>query len=273
MARTWAWGGKVVAGIGLTAALALAACGGARATPTPPPTPTRAATATTAATAARAATAPTGGAAARATRTATAAPNPAAVTGAYVNLQKLDSYHLDVTVSGLNRLLPVGLGDTLIYRIDYYKGNQRVQLVDSAGATQEYLKIGNKAYQVANGQATELPTLPLLLTLPDLLYPTLTAPGVTSFTAAGEERVNDRATTRYNGAGQLATLSSNPLLAAALAGASGEISGPVWIDRDGGFLVAGELKLTLAAPQPGTATLRFDTTRVNDPQAKPIALP
>lgn len=262
-------GGKAVAVIGLAVVLTLAACGGSRATPTPPPTPTPTATATATATA----TPPRAATAARVTRTATAAPNPVAVTGAYVNLQKLDSYHLDVTVSGLNRLLPVGLGDTLIYRIDYYKGNQRVRLVDSAGATQEYLKIGNKTYQVANGQATELPTPPLLLTLPDLLYPTLTAPGVTTFTAAGEERVNDRATTRYNGSGQLAGLSTNPLLAAALAGASGEISGPVWIDRDAGFLVAGELKLTLSAPQPGTVTWRFDTTNVNDPQAQPIALP
>ncbi len=204
----------------LALTVALAACGGAASTPTPtaaPPTatPTRAPTATTAPSPTRAAPVSPTGTAARATVTRAASPspvaaNPAAVTAAYANLQKLDSYHLDIVVSGLSKVIPFGLGDTLTYRIDYYKGNQRVQLVDGSGATQEFLKIGDRTYSIINGQAVELPTPPILLTLPDLLYSNLTAPGVTTFTAAGEERVNDRAATKYTGSGQLAGLAGNP---------------------------------------------------------------
>lgn len=265
----WARAGKPVALGVLAFTLALAGCGRTTSTPTPSPT----ATPTVAATPTRAATASPGGTVARATRTASPVANPAAVTAAYANLRKLDSYHLDMTVTGLSRLIPFGAGDTLTYRIDYYQGNQRVQLVDPSGATQEYLKIGNKTYSVIDGQATELPSPPLLLMLPDLLYSNLTAPGVTTFTMAGEERINDRATTKYDGSGQVAALASNPLLAPAVAGASGDIAGQVWVDREGGFLVASDLRLNLTAPQPGMTTLRLDTTKVNDPQAQPIELP
>ena len=288
-----AWGrsGHGRAGIllgGLVLALVLAACGGSAPTPTPTVAPTAIPTATTVptrppATATRAAAPAEGGGATRtatasratATRgTATAAvalrANPAAVTSAYTNLQRLPSYQLDITVTGLGALIPFGLGDNLTYRIEANGGNQRVQLIDGSGVTQEYYKIGNKTYLVVAGQSSEVP-VPILLTLPDLLYANLTAPGVTTFTAAGTEERNGRSATKYNGRGQLAGLAGNPLLAAALAGAAGEITGSIWIATTGDYLVAGDLNLSLTAPQPGTTRVRMDVTRVG--AVSPIELP
>src|SRR3712207_9397614 len=85
--------------------------------------------------------------------------------------------------------------------------------------------------------------MPLLFTLPDLLYLNLTSPGITTFTQAGSEQVNGRATTRYNGTGNLARLAANPLLAGALAGATGEIRATVWIDAQAGFLRSEERRV------------------------------
>jgi len=124
---------------------------------------------------------------------------------------------------------------------------------------------------VENGKATEISSLPLIYTLPDLLYGTLTAPGAMTFTAAGSEQVNDRSTTKYVGTGTLARLSSNPLLAVALAGASGDIAGSIWVDTRDSFLVAGDLSVSLAAPRTGTTKLRMDVTKVN--QIAPITVP
>jgi hypothetical protein len=280
----------MVAG-GLAIMIVLAACGGSAPTPTPTVAPTAIPTATTVPTrppatataiATRAAPAESGGV----TRTVTAAvgtatrggttatialpANPAAVTSAYTNLQRLDSYQLDIAVTGLGALIPFGLGDNLTYRIEANGGNQRVQLIDGSGATQEYYKIGNKTYLVVAGQSSEI-SAPILLTLPDLLYANLTAQGVTTFTAAGTEERNGRSTTRYNGRGQLAGLAGNPLLAAALASAAGEITGPIWIATPGDYLIAGDLNLNLTAPQPGTTRVRMDVTRIG--AVGPITLP
>ena len=275
----WRLSGAVTAGLMVLALMvALAACGGSPSTPTPTVAPTRAATARVepTRTATRVTPTRTGVAAPGSPRpsgTGTAAPvaNPAAVTSAYANLQRLDSYRLDITASGLNALIPFGVGDALTYKIEARGGNQRVTITDGAGGTQEAYRVGGKNYLVAAGQVTEVAALPLIFTLPELLYTNLTAPGATTFTAAGNERVNGRATTRYNGNGQLATLAGNPLLAAALGNARGEIAGTIWVDTSDNFLVAGDLQVNVAAPQPGTAKLRLDVTQVG--QVGPIELP
>jgi hypothetical protein len=119
--------------------------------------------------------------------------------------------------------------------------------------------------------ATEVSSLPLQFSLPELLYSTLTAPGAMTFTAAGNEQVNGRDTTKYNGTGQLTRLATNPLLALALAGATGDLSGPIWIDTREQFLVAGDIAVNVAAPRTGTTKLRMDVTQVN--QVAPITLP
>ena len=264
---------RVAAGLAL--GLLLAGCGRSNPTATPvPPT----ATATVAPTATQAATPipnvmPTPGATpGRAGATpGTPVANPAAVSAAYANLAKLDSYHLEIVVTDIGNLLQFGLGSKLSYSIDYSKGDQRIVIDDGTGTKQEAYKVGGKFYSVSNGVATETPSLPLIFTLPDLLYGTLTAPGAMTFTASGEERVNDRATTKYTGAGTLARLSANPMLALALGGATGDIAGPVWIDTRESFLVAGDLAVNITAPRTGTTKLRMDVTKVN--QGGAITLP
>lgn len=275
----WRVRGTVAGGLTVLALMVvLAACGGSPSTPTPTAAPTRAPTARVVPTrtATRGTPTRTGVATPGSPRpggTGTAAPvaNPAAVTSAYAALQRLDSYRLDITANGLNALIPFGVGDTLTYQIEARGGNQRVTITDGAGGTQEAYRVAGKNYLVAAGQVTEVTALPLIFTLPDLLYTNLTAPGVTTFTAAGNERVNGRATTRYNGNGQLATLAGNPLLAAALGNVRGEIAGTIWVDSPGDFLVAGDLQVNVAAPQAGTAKLRMDVTQVG--QVGPIELP
>lgn len=267
----------------------LVGCGRSSPTATPPPpTATTVPTAvpTTAPTATRVATPianiqPTLGATpggtpraatpAAATPGATTAANPAAVATAYANLAKLDSYHLEIVVTDIGNLLQFGLGNKLTYSIDSNKGDQRISVDDGSGIKQEGYKVGGKAYTVENGKASEVASLPLIYTLPDLLYNTLTVPGAMTFTATGSEQVNDRSSTKYSGTGTLARLSSNPLLALALAGASGDIAGSIWIDTRESFLVAGDLTVTLAAPRTGTTKLRMDVTKVN--QIAPISVP
>src|SRR5262249_18710286 len=163
----------------------------------------------------------------------------------------LDSYHLEIKADGVGTLIPLGAGNTLTYVIDANGGNQRIVIDDGSGTKQEGYKVGGKSYLVQNGQATDVASLPLLFTLPDFLYNPLTGPGVMTFTAAGNEQVNGRATTRYNGTGQLARLSSNPLFALALPNAQGDISGPIWVDSQGNFLVAADLAINVTAPQAG----------------------
>lgn len=274
-------------GLTLAVALGLAACGGSAAnTPTPLPTATTAATAT-----ATRATTPTSAPVSAASPTragspAVAAPgtpsraaspggspaaNPAAVTGAFANLQKLESYHLEITASGFDKLLPLGLGSSLTISTDYNNGNQHTIVTDNAGFRQEAYKVGGKFYSVDNGQVTEVTSLPLLFNLPDLLYLYLTAPGTTSFTMAGAEQINGRTTTKYQGTGSVARLAANPLLGGALAGASGDIKATVWIDSQGNFLVAGDITVDATAPTPATAKLRMDVTRIG--QVGPIQAP
>ena len=201
----------------------------------------------------------------------TPAANPAAVATAYANLAKLDSYHMEIVVTDIGNLLQFGLGNKLTYSIDYNKGDQRIVIDDGTGVKQEALKVGGKFYTVTNNVATETTSLPLLYTLPDLLYSTLTAPGAMTFTAGGNEQINDRAATKYNGTGTLARLASNPLFAIALAGSAGDIEGPIWVDSRESFLVAGDITVKVAAPRSGTTKLRMDVTKVN--QVGPITLP
>jgi hypothetical protein len=264
---------RPAAALSIALTLGVAACGGsptatppptATATPAPTATSTPRPTATTAAangTATRASGSPSAG----------ATPNPVAVTSAYANLQKLDSYHLEIKADGVGTLIPLGIGNTLTYVIDANGGNQKIVIDDGTGAKQEGYKVGGKTYLVQNGQVTEATSLPLLFTLPELLYTAVTAPGVMTFTPAGNEQVNGRATTKYNGTGQIARLASNPIFALALPNAQGDINGPIWVDSQGNFLVAGDLNLNLTAPQTGTARLRLDVTRVG--QVGPITVP
>lgn len=255
-------------GAALALSLALLACGGAAPTPSPiPPTPTPTPTATPLPTP----TSPPVSASPSPRRAGSATPNPAAVTSAFANLQRLDSYHLEINATGLDKLLPLGIGNQLTVSTDYYKGDQHTIVTDSAGTTQEAYKVGGKNYLVTNGQASEVSTLPLIFTLPDLLYLNLTAPGVTTFTAAGTDQVNGRATTKYVGTGDVAALAANPLLATMLKGTSGPIDATIWVDTQGGYLVAGDITLTMTAPQPATAKLRLDVTKVG--QVGPITLP
>lgn len=278
--------GGAVAGLALAASGVLAACGGSP-TPTPVPTPTPPPTAT--------ATLPSAGGAA--SPGASPAANPAAVTSAFANLQRLDSYHLVVTATGFDRLLPLGLASSMTLTTDYHQGDQHTTVVDSAGQRQDVYKVGDKTYLVDNNATpTEVTNPPLLVSLPALLYLNLTAPGVTTFHEAGSERVNGRDTTKYVGTGNLSGLAANPLLANALAGASGDIRATVWIDKQGGYLVAGDLTIettnlppatpafglpaspTAAAPAgtpgtpgPATAHLRIDVTQIG--QVGPIQPP
>ena len=270
----------------LALALSIAACG-AR---TPTPTATR--TSAPSPTAARAAATPPPATSPTATRPAAASParvgspgtpgsprpplaspiaNPAAVVSAFDNLKRLDSYHLEIRATGLDRIVP-GAGSSLTITTDYYRGDQRTVIEGAPGGKQEAYKIGDRVYLVdPNGQVTEPPSMPLLFTLPDLLYLNLTSPGITTFTQAGSEQVNGRTTTRYNGTGNLARLAANPLLAGALAGATGEIRATVWVDAQAGFLVAADLAIETTAPQAGTARMRMDVTGVN--QGNPIRPP
>jgi hypothetical protein len=273
----------------LALALSIAACGGSARTPTPAAAPTSAPSPT----AARAAATPTPAPSPTATRPGPSSPaalgspgtpgsprpplaspiaNPAAVVSAFDNLKRLDSYHLEIKATGLERIVPGGVGSSLTIATDYYRGDQHTIIEDPTTGKQEAYKVGDKVYLVdASGQVTEPPSMPLLFTLPDLLYLNLTSPGITTFTQAGSEQVNGRATTRYNGTGNLARLAANPLLAGALAGATGEIRATIWIDAQGGFLVAADLAIETTAPQPGTARMRMDVTGVN--QGNPIRPP
>ncbi|HEX5503132.1 MAG TPA: LppX_LprAFG lipoprotein [Thermomicrobiales bacterium] len=288
MVRLWCvWRarlGGVVAGLALAASGTLAACGGSP-TPTPVPTPTPAPTAT--------ATRAVGAASPGASPVA----NPAAVTSAFANLQRLDSYHLVVTATGFDRILPLGLSNNLTLTTDYHQGDQHTTVTDGAGLRQDVYKVGDKTYLVDNNATpTEVTNPPLLVSLPALLYLNLTAPGVTTFHEAGSERVNGRDTTKYVGTGNLSGLAANPLLANALAGASGAIQATVWIDQQGGYLVAGDLTIettnlrvatpalgfpaspvahapagTPGTPGPTTAHLRIDVTQIG--QVGPIQPP
>ena len=130
-----------------------------------------------------------------------APPNPVAVTSAYANLQKLDSYHLEIKADGVGSCIPLGIRNNLTYMIDANSGNQQIMIDDGPATKQEGYKVGGKIYLVQNGQVTEATSLPLLFTLPELLYTSLTAPGAMTFTAAGNEQINGRATTKYNGTG------------------------------------------------------------------------
>jgi hypothetical protein len=269
---------RPAAALAIALTLGVAACGGSTPTATPAPTatpvPVPTATSTPRPTAAVASPVSGGGTATRATGSPAAGsgtPNPVAVTSAYANLLKQDSYRLVIKADGVGTLLPLGIGNTLTYVIDANGGNQKIVIDDGSGTKQEGYKIGGKYYLIQNGQATEMTSLPLLFTLPDLLYNAVTAPGVMTFTAAGSEQVNGRATTKYNGTGQVASLSSNPIFALALPNAQGNINGPIWVDSQGNFLVAGDLTLNLTAPQIGTARLRLDVTKVG--QVGPITAP
>ena len=264
----------------LLLAVVLVACGRSNPTPTPvvptatatvaatatvPPTPTPSAAPSLAATPGGTPGTP------RAGTPGTPAANPAAVATAYANLAKLDSYHMEIVVTDIGNLLQFGLGNRLVYAIDYHKGDQRIVIDDGTGTKQEAYKVGGKFYTVTGGVATEVSSLPLLYTLPELLYSTLTAPGAMTFTASGNEQVNDRAATKYAGTGTLARLASNPLFAIALAGTAGDIAGPIWIDTRESFLVAGEIAVNVTAPRTGTTKLRMDVTKVN--QGGAITLP
>src|SRR3954447_13123643 len=193
---------RPAAALSIALTLGVAACGGS--TPTATPAPTATATPAPTATSTPRPTASTAAANGTATRasgspSAGATPNPVAVTSAYANLQKLDSYHLEIKADGVGTLIPLGIGNTLTYVIDANGGNQKIVIDDGTGTKQEGYKVGGKTYLVQNGQVTEATSLPLLFTLPDLLYNAVTAPGVMTFTAAGSEQVNGRATTKYNG--------------------------------------------------------------------------
>ncbi len=279
-----------LAALSVALTLGLAACGGGDPTATsPPPTatilPATVAPAATVATArpATATSVPTrpsaSGTAATATRPtagtpgtpANATPNPVAITAAYSNLQKQSSYHLEIRAEGIGTLVPLGIGNTLVYTIDANGGNQKIVIDDGTGVKQEGYKVGTKYYLVTNGVAVEQTSLPLIFTLPDILYNSLTAPGVMTFTAAGSEQVNGRQTTKYTGTGQVARLAANPIFALALPNAQGDLNGPLWVDTAGNFLVAGDLTINLTAPQPGTARLRLDVTQIG--QVGPITAP
>ena len=255
----------------LVLGMALAACGRSNPTATPVPTATAtvAPTATTAPTATAVAVRP--GATPGGTPGGTPAANPVAVSGAYANLAKLDSYHMEIVVTDIGNLIQFGLGNKLTYSIDYNKGDQKIVFDDGSGTKQEAYKVGGKFYTVTNGATTPVTSLPLQYTLPDLLYSTLTAPGAMTFTAAGNEQVNGRATTKYAGVGSLSKLATNPLLAVALAGANGDITGPVWVDTGQSFLVAGDITVNVTSPKAGTTKLRMDVTQVN--QVAPIKAP
>ncbi len=253
--------------------LAITACGPSAPTPTTPP-PTATIAPTVAPTATRIATRP----AATATRASSSpvvgtpsAPNPAAVTAAYTTLQKQSSYHLEIKVVGLGSLLPLGIGNTLTYTIDANGSDQKIVIDDGSGTTQEGYRVGGKTYLVTNGQAVESTSLPLLFTLPDLLYSSLTAQGVMTFTLSGDEQMNGRSTVKYQGNGSIARLAANPLFALALPNAQGEVHGPLWVDKTENFLVAADFTITLTTPQAGTAKMRLDVTRVG--QVGPITLP
>lgn len=272
-----------LAALSVALTLGLAACGGGGPTATPPP-PTLAATVAPVATA-RPATAtgvptrPSASGTGTATRPiggtpgtpANAIPNPVAITAAYSNLQKQSSYHLEIRAEGIGTLVPLGIGNTLVYTIDANGGNQKIVIDDGSGTKQEGYKVGTTYYLVTNGVAAEQTSLPLIFTLPDILYNSLTAPGVMTFTSAGNEQVNGRQTTKYNGSGQVARLAANPIFALALPNAQGDINGPLWVDTAGNFLVAGDLTINLTAPQPGTARLRLDVTQIG--QVAPITAP
>ena len=278
-----------LAALSVALTLGLAACGGGDPTATsPPPTATilpatvaPAATVATArpATATSVPTRPSASGTATATRPtagtpgtpANATPNPVAITAAYSNLQKQSSYHLEIRAEGIGTLVPLGIGNTLVYTIDANGGNQKIVIDDGTGVKQEGYKVGTKYYLVTNGLAVEQTSLPLIFTLPDILYNSLTAPGVMTFTAAGSEQVNGRQTTKYTGTGQVARLAANPIFALALPNAQGDIAGPLWVDTAGNFLVAGDLTINLTAPQAGTARLRIDVTQVG--QVGPITAP
>ena len=268
----------------LALTLGIAACGGGTPTPTaPPPTatatvaptathhqhpvPTRPAAQTTATRAGGSPVAGTPGG----TPGGTPAANPAAVTGAYSNLQKQSSYHLEIKVDGLGAIVPLGIGNTLTYTIDANGADQKIVIDDGSGTKQEGYKVGGKFYTVTNGQVAEVTSLPLLFTLPELLYTTLTGPGVMTFTNGGTEQINGRTAAKYNGSGSVARLAANPLFALAIPGAQGDVSGPIWVDTSGNFLVAADLTINLTAPQTGTAKLRLDVTRVG--QVGPITAP
>jgi hypothetical protein len=179
---------------------------------------------------------------------------------------------MEIVVTDIGNLIQFGLGNRLTYSIDYNKGDQKIVYDDGSGTKQEAYKIGNKYYTVTNnGAPLEVTSLPLQFSLPDLLYSSLTAPGAMTFTAAGSEQVNGRAATKYNGSGSLSRLATNPLLAVAIGGASGDITGPVWVDTREEFLVAGDIAVNVTSPRTGTTRLRMDVTRVN--QVGPIALP
>ncbi len=278
-----------LAALSVALTLGLAACGGGDPTATsPPPTATilpatvaPAATVATArpATATSVPTRPSASGTATATRPtagtpgtpANATPNPVAITAAYSNLQKQSSYHLEIRAEGIGTLVPLGIGNTLVYTIDANGGNQKIVIDDGTGVKQEGYKVGTKYYLVTNGLAVEQTSLPLIFTLPDILYNSLTAPGVMTFTAAGSEQVNGRQTTKYTGTGQVARLAANPIFALALPNAQGDLNGPLWVDTAGNFLVAGDLTINLTAPQPGTARLRLDVTQIG--QVGPITAP
>ncbi|HEY8600812.1 MAG TPA: hypothetical protein VIL85_20415 [Thermomicrobiales bacterium] len=283
---------RPVATLALAVTLGLVACGGGSATPTPlPPTATAtvARTATTAPTAVPTAVPTRPAAPATATRSGgspiagtpgtpgasgtpgSAAPNPAAVTSAYANLQKQQSYHLEIKVDGLGTIVPLGIGNTLTYTIDANGTDQKIVIDDGTGVKQEGYKVGGRFYSVTNGQVSEVTSLPLIFTLPELLYTTLTAPGTMTFTSSGDEQINGRSATKYTGTGSVARLAANPLFALAIPNAQGTVSGPIWVESSGSFLVAADLTITLTAPQAGTAKLRLDVTRVG--QVGPITAP
>lgn len=269
-----------LAAVALALTLGFAACGPSTpiATPVPPPTATPAPTATStplptptptptvAATAVRVGGSPVAG-----TPGTPGGANPTAVTSAFANLQKLDSYHLEIKVDGVGTLLPIGLGNTLTYVIDASGGNQKIVIDDGSATKQEGYKVGGKSYTVTNGVVAEVTSLPLLFTLPDLLYSTLTGPGVMTFSPTGAEQLNGRAATKFSGSGQLARLSTNPLFAVALPNAQGSITGPLWVATPGDFLVAADLTINQTAPQTGVTRLRLDVTNVGN--VAPIVAP
>lgn len=202
---------------------------------------------------------------------ASAAPNPAAVTSAYANLQKQSSYHLEIKVDGLGTIVPLGIGNTLTYTIDANGADQKIVIDDGSGVKQEGYKVGGRFYSVTNGQVSEVTSLPLLFTLPELLYTSLTGPGVMTFTGDGSEQINGRAAAKYTGSGSVARLAANPIFALAIPNAQGTVSGPIWVATPGDFLAAADLTINLTAPQAGTAKLRLDVTRVG--QVDPITAP
>jgi hypothetical protein len=186
-------------------------------------------------------------------------------------LQRQQSYHLEIKVDGLGTLVPLGIGNTLTYTIDASGADQKIVIDDGTGVKQEGYKVGGKFYTVTNGQVAEVTSLPLLFTLPDLLYSSLTGPGVMTFTSSGNEQINGRTATKYDGTGSVARLASNPLFALAIPNAQGTVNGPIWVDTTGNFLVAADLAINLTAPQVGTARMRLDVTGVG--QGSPITAP